>query len=53
MGTGPTTFAEPTSYLAGTGSGAPAIADIDGDGLPDIVIGDFNTGVAVLYGVCR
>jgi hypothetical protein len=57
LGIGDGTFAPAAAYAAGTGPFAVRVADVNGDGIPDLVVADFGTfpdytdsGVSVLLG---
>jgi hypothetical protein len=57
LGNGDGTFQAPVSYSAGENSGAVVVADLNGDGKPDLVVSNFCTdstcnsgGVSVLLG---
>ena len=46
----PAVFAQPTSYAVGGSPGVVRVADVDEDGKPDVLTGDYFDGVRVLLG---
>ena len=44
LGKGDGTFQSPTSYTVGTTPEAVAVADLNGDGKPDVIVGNRNSG---------
>ena len=47
-GTGLGTFGKPTSYVVGDGPRWGAAADLNGDGLPDMAVANFNSGTITI-----
>ena len=50
LGNGNGTFQTPTAYATGTGSRFVTIADINGDGVPDLIVANWGGTVSVLGG---
>ncbi len=50
LGNGSGGFSAATSYAAGISPNSVAVADVNGDGRPDLVVADENGGVDVLLG---
>jgi len=51
LGKGNGTFAAPQTYAVGADPSALAVADLNGDGVPDIIVADYGAGaVGILFG---
>ena len=47
LGNGDGTFQPPVNYVTGEGPGTIQIADVNGDGIPDIITANFDPGIFV------
>jgi len=50
LGNGDGTFQTPVGYVTGVFGGAPTVADFNGDGIPDLIIGAPGTVGSILLG---
>jgi hypothetical protein len=50
LGSGDGTFGPPAAYLVGAGINLLAVADLNGDGRPDLAVGTLGGGLEVLLG---